>query len=94
MKITKDDIQKTLRIKRVVNKYFEISSESKIPAKELMELFIKEEIFDKNYKDGQPIRDFLRYLEENNHLHLIPQVFFEQKEQNKNWYFIASKTTN
>jgi len=88
MSINNTDIQKALRIRRVVAKYFENSDETKIQAKELMDEFIEQGIFNKNYKDGKPIRDFLRFLDENNHLHLIPQVIYEQKEMNKNWYFI------
>lgn len=90
MEITNNDIQKALRIKRAVNEYFENSSETKIQAKELMNLFINKEIFNTNNQDGLPIRDFLRHLFENEQLKLIPQVYFEQKEQNKNWYFIKT----
>jgi uncharacterized protein YpuA (DUF1002 family) len=92
MDITNDDIQKALRIKRAVKEYFESTNETQIQAKELMNLFIKKGIFEKNQKDGLPIRDFLRRLEKNRQLKLIPQAHFEQKEQNKNWFFI--KTTS
>ena len=91
MNITNDDIQKALRIRRAVTEYFDTVTETKIQAKELMNLFIAKGIFVKNNKDGLPIRDFLRHLYKNNHLNLIPQAHYEQKEQNKNWYFI--KTT-
>lgn len=90
MSITKEDIQKSLRIKKAVIEYFESSSQTKVMAKDLMTLFITKGIFKKDYKEGLPIRDFLRHLEENNHLNLIPQIHFEQKEQNKNWYFIKT----
>lgn len=90
MTLSKDDIQKALRIKRTVEEYFKNSTETKIQAKELMNLFIKKEIFTSNNKDGLPIRDFLRLLDENKQLNLIPQIFFEQKAQNKNWFFIKS----
>jgi hypothetical protein len=88
MGITNSDIQKALRIKRAVNEYFVTSPETRVQAKELMNLFIEKGIFTHNNKDGLPIRDFLRHLYKNNHLHLIPQVQFEQKRMNKNWYFI------
>lgn len=91
MPLTSNDIQKSLRIKNAVNEYFENSNETKVQAKELMNLFMSKGIFSSNNKDGLPIRDFLRLLDENKQLNLIPQVFFEQKEQNKNWYFIKSK---
>lgn len=88
MSITADDIQKALRITRAVTEYFEKSNETKVPAKELMNVFLKKGIFNYNHKDGLPIRDFLRRLDENNHLHLIPAAHFEQKDQNKSWFFI------
>jgi len=90
MSITAADIQKALRIKRAVSEYFEKNMETKVQAKELMTLFIGKGIFTHNHKDGLPIRDFLNKLEENNQLNLIPQVYFEQKDKNKNWYFIKS----
>jgi hypothetical protein len=88
--ITDSDIQKALRIKRAVREYFDNSNETKVQAKELMNYFIGRGIFTSNHRDGLPIRDFLRHLEENKHLHLIPQAFFEQKKVNKNWFFIKS----
>ncbi len=91
MALSSNDIQKALRIRRAVNEYFENTNETKVQAKELMNLFIKKGIFTSNYKDGLPIRDFLRLLDENRQLNLIAQVFFEQKEQNKSWYFIKTK---
>ncbi|MEI8226007.1 MAG: hypothetical protein WCG82_08770 [Bacteroidota bacterium] len=90
MSITAADIQKTLRIKRAVNEYFEKKTETKVEAKELMNLFIKKGIFTHNNQDGLPIREYLRHLDENKHLHLIPQAYFEQKDSNKNWYFIKT----
>lgn len=90
MALSDNDIQKALRIKRAVIEYFENSTETKVQAKELMNLFISKKIFTTNHKDGLPIRDFLRLLDQNEQLNLIPQVLFEQKNQNKNWYFIKT----
>jgi hypothetical protein len=90
MSISNADIQKALRIRRAVNEYFDKTTETKVQAKELMKLFIDKGIFTHNNKDGLPIRDFLRQLDENRLLHLIPQALFEQKDVNKNWYFIKS----
>lgn len=90
MSITSNKIQKALRIKRAVNEYFEKTTETKVQAKELMNLFIEKGIFKHNHKDGFPIRNFLAHLEEEKHLHLIPQAHFEQKDINENWYFIKT----
>ena len=94
MNLTNTDIQKALRIKRAVNEYFENTSRINVEAKELMNFFIKKGIFVKNIQDGLPIRDFLRRLDENHNLHLIPQVHFEQKDKNKNWYFVKTVNEN
>lgn len=88
MELSNDDIQKALRIKRAVIEYFEKYGGQKVQAKELMTFFIDKGMFETNNQDGLSIRDFLRHLDENNSLHLIPQVMFEQKKINKNWFFI------
>ena len=90
MGITSADIQTALRIKRTVKEYFQNSHETKVQAKELMKLFVEKEIFAKNTQDGLPIKNYLKHLDENNHLHLIPQVYFEQNKVSKSWYFIES----
>ena len=90
MSISSADIQKALRIKKAINEYFDNSIVTKVQAKELMNLFVEKGIFPSNHRDGLPIRDFLRHLDENNHLRLIPQVFADRKEINTNWFFIKS----
>ena len=90
MSISNVDIQKAFRIKRAVNEFFETSTETKIQAKDLMKKFIVNEIFKSDHKEGLPIREFLRHLDDNNHLKLIAKAYYEQKEKNKNWYFIKS----
>lgn len=63
----------------------------KIQAKELMPLFIQKGVFNADRKNGLPIRQLLRKLDENNQLGMIPFVLAERKSMNTNWYFIASK---
>ena len=87
MALTSEEIQKALKIKKVVTKFFERTNLSKVQAKELMPDLINNGIFPSNHQDGFPIRDFLRKLDGEKHLHLIPQIFFEQKDKNKNWFF-------
>lgn len=88
MGLTDNDIQKALRIRRAVDEYFKTETRNMVQAKELMNLLIKKKIFTRNSQDGLPIRDFLRKLDENKQLNLIPQAHFEQKEININWYFL------
>jgi hypothetical protein len=91
MNLTNADIQKAFRIKRAIDEYFKNTSRTSVEANELMNLFIKKGIFTKNTQDGLPIRDFLRHLDENRNLQLIPQVHFEQKEKTKKWFFMRSE---
>lgn len=77
MGITNTDIQKALRIRKAVVEFFDNSNQTKIMAKDLMSLFITKEILTKDHQEGFPIHEFLRHLDESNHLHLIPQVHFE-----------------
>lgn len=92
MPLADNEIQKALRIKRCVTKYFETHNQTEIEAKELMPAFIKAGIFTANHQDGLPIRDFLRHLEKEKYLKLIPQALFRQKNANKNWFFIKPLT--
>jgi hypothetical protein len=92
MAITNCEIQMALRIKRCVKEFFDTHNQTEVAAKELMPLFIKADIFKANHQDGLPIRDFLRHLEKEKYLNLIPQALYKQKSTNKNWYFIKPFT--
>jgi len=59
-----------------------------IRAKELMPYFIEAGVFAKDHKEGLPIRDLLRVLDELNKLYLIPYIYPERKIKNTFWYFI------
>ena len=86
--MTQDKIQKAFKVKKAVEEFFINSNETKVMVKDLMPHFVKAGIFIKDHKDGLPIRDLLRELENDDLLKLIPQVHFEQKSNNKNWFFI------
>ncbi len=77
------------KINHVIKEYFESNPQiSKIRSKDLMPYFIKAGIFNKDHRNGLPIRDVLRNLDENNQLDKIPYVLPERKTKNTNWYFI------
>lgn len=65
----------------------------KIAAKDLMPQFVTEGIFPSDNKDrpGKPLRDYLRKLDSNKQLHLIPNLLAERKEKNTYWYFQRTK---
>jgi hypothetical protein len=52
-----------------------------------MPQFIKADIFNKDHRNGLPIRNVLRDLDENNQLGMILYVFPERKAKNTNWFF-------
>ena len=82
------------QIKLVLKEYFELNkSVSIIPAKDMMPYFILAGIFEKDNKNGLPIRNVLRRLDAKNELHQIPYVYAERKLKNTNWYFQRSLST-
>ncbi len=82
------NIQKAGIIDQIVFDYFKLNPKVKeVQAKDLMEEFVKAGAFSKDYKDGLPLRDFLKKLEENNSLDLFKQSKLIRKAENKYWYF-------
>lgn len=81
-------MEKINQIKLVLKEYFELNkSVSIIPAKDMMPYFILAGIFPADHRNGLPIRNVLRRLDNKKQLHLIPFVYAERKEVNTNWYF-------
>lgn len=75
-------------INSVLQDYFTKHPQSEMTlAKEFMHLFIKNGIFNKDYKEGLPIRKILRALDDENSLDKIPYVHAERKPKITNWYF-------
>lgn len=82
-------------INKIIAYYFEKNtSNTKIPAKDLMPKFIKAGIFEKDEKNGLPIRKILRELDQKGKLEMIPYVFADRKATNTNWYFQKESTIN
>jgi len=82
------------RINAILSEYFNRNpSVSKIHAKDMMPLFISKGIFPNDHRNGLPIRNVLRILDESKDLHLIPYVLAERKSVNTSWYFIPIKNS-
>ena len=82
-------------INKIIAYYFEKNSSiTKIPAKDLMPEFIKAGIFEKDEKNGLPIRKILRELDQKGKLEMIPYVFADRKPTNTNWYFQKESMIN
>lgn len=77
------------KINKTLKEFFSTpSNPKKVKAKSLMNLFIEKGIFSSNHSNGLPIRDYLRYLDDNNMLHLIPYVMVERKAIYRYWFFV------
>lgn len=86
------DRNKIYQINKAVSAYFaKYPSTTKVAAKDLMPFFIKEGIFNKDHRNGLPIREILLELDKKKQLHLIPSVLAEHKKINTNWFFINSE---
>lgn len=84
-------IHKAGRIDQVIRDFFnDNSSVKEVLAKELMPLFIDKNLFNKNQRDGLPIRNFLRELDMENKLDLIQHCKVSRNNKNRNWYFIRN----
>jgi hypothetical protein len=84
-------MSKINQINKVLQEYFEVNkSISVIPAKDMMPYFVLAGVFEKDIKNGKPIREVLRRLDAKNELFKIPFVHAERKDANTNWYFQRS----
>ncbi|MGM0580734.1 MAG: hypothetical protein ACQETL_08640 [Bacteroidota bacterium] len=78
-------------INRVIEEFFEKNSDiDEIQAKELMPFFVKQGIFEKDHRNGLPIRNILRNLDKAKQLNKIPYALARRKIKNTNWYFIRN----
>ena len=81
-------MEKIEQINKVIEAYFtQNRATTHIPAKDLMPQFIEAGIFNKDHRNGLPIRKVLRDLDKKQSLHLIPCVYKDRKAVNTNWYF-------
>jgi len=83
------DKQKLTQINTVVEAHFSTQKKEHIVAvKQLMPDFIRAGIFQKDEKNGLPIRKVLRDLDQANALDQIPLLHAERKNKNTYWYFV------
>lgn len=76
-------------INNVLRDYFANKTNPRqVPAFKLMGLFIDKGIFKKDHRNGLPIRNVLRKLNNEGRLHDIPYARGELKQKNTNWTFV------
>jgi len=76
------------KINNVLEEHFKNHfSNKEVPAKDFMHLFIKNGIYDKDVRNGLPLRQDLRKLDELNELHRVKYLVIKRKKVNTFWYF-------
>jgi len=76
------------KVNNVLDEHFKSNfSNEKIPAKDYMNLFIKNGIYEKDIRNGLPLRKDLRKLDEMNELDRVKYLAIERKKINTFWYF-------
>ena len=76
-------------INSVLRDYFaDKTNPRQVPALKLMGLFIDKGIFNKDHRNGLPIRKILRKLNNEDRLHDIPYAHEELKQKNIYWTFV------
>lgn len=55
--------------------------------KDLMPVLIEKGFFKKDHREGLPLREILRELDNRDELYLLPQVRADRKEKNVSWFF-------
>ncbi|MCB9174357.1 MAG: hypothetical protein H6589_07095 [Flavobacteriales bacterium] len=68
--------------------YFKTTNTKKCKPKDLMPILIKLNLFEKDNRNGNPLRKVLRELYHKNKLELIPTLTCEKKRKNIYWSFI------
>lgn len=76
-------------INNVLRAYFaDKTNPRQVPALKLMGLFINKGIFNKDHRNGLPIRKILRKLNNEGRLHDIPYAHGDLKQKNIYWTFV------
>lgn len=81
--------ERIMAINSVLRAYFaDRTNPRQVPALQLMGLFIDKGVFNKDHRNGLPIRKILRKLNNEDRLHGIPYARGELKQKNIYWTFV------
>ncbi|MCX7550278.1 hypothetical protein [Xanthomarina sp. F2636L] len=83
------EYSKVVKMGYVIEEFLKIKKLKNAKPKELMPMLIEKGFFNQDHRDGLPLRNVLRDLDEKNMLYLLPQVEVERKETNRFWFFNA-----
>ena len=71
----------------VIQKYLLENNLFDVSPPQLMDLLIDQGYFKYDIREGKPLRDVLRKLDDNDMLYLLPQVRVDRMEVNRRWFF-------
>ena len=81
--------ERIMAINSVLSAYFaDKTNPRQVPALDLMGLFIDKGVFNKDHRNGLPIRKILRKLNNEGRLHAIPYARGDLKQKNIYWTFV------
>lgn len=83
------EIQKVILMGYAIQDYLEKHNLKDAKPKDLMPLLNEKVFFNKDHRNGLPLRNVLRELDDNDLLYLLPQVSVERKNKNRYWFFNA-----
>lgn len=71
----------------VIQKHLEENNLFNAKPHQLMNVLIEHGFFKYDTREGKPLRDVLRKLDDNNMLYLLPQLRVDRMEVNRQWFF-------
>jgi hypothetical protein len=83
------DYEKIVRMGYEIQRHLETGGLFDARPRDLMDHLIEKKFFDCDMREGKPLRDILRHLDDNSLLFLLPQVRVDRSEANRQWYFNA-----
>ncbi|RZJ30282.1 MAG: hypothetical protein EOO48_05360 [Flavobacterium sp.] len=72
-----------------IQKYLEQTNRFDVTPPELMDLLIEQGYFKYDVREGKPLRDVLRKLDDDDMLYLLPQLRVDRMDVNRRWFFNA-----
>jgi hypothetical protein len=79
--------QAVIKMGYVIQEYLNSEKFTDVKPKDLMPIHIEKVFFENDHRNGLPLRNILRELNDNDVLYLLPQLSVERKERNRFWFF-------
>jgi len=81
------EISEIIKMGYAIQEYLIEKSLLDAKPKDLMPMLIEKGFFKQDHRNGLPLRNILRQLDDENLLYLIPQVSVVRKDKNRLWFF-------